>query len=74
VPIEPLMQVDQENGIQSMNNVTRITHVMDRDFDLLRARVWERSARIARRQRIQEFVLNVVAVVLGSVTGWVVMK
>ena len=68
------MQMDQENGIQTMNYVSRMTHVMDRDFDLLRARVRERSSRMARRQRIQQIVLNVTAFVLGSVTGWVVMK
>jgi hypothetical protein len=57
-----------------MNYVTRIKHRTDPDFDLLRTRVWERSARVAWRQRIQEIVLNVMAVVLGSVTGWVLMR
>jgi hypothetical protein len=66
--------MDQESGIQTMNYVTRVTHRTDPDFDLLRARVWERSARIAWRQRIQEIVLNVMAIVMGSVTGWVVMR
>jgi hypothetical protein len=57
-----------------MSYVKRVTHRTDPDFDLLRACVWERSARVAWRQRIQEIVLSVMAVVLGSVTGWAVMR
>jgi hypothetical protein len=68
------MRINQENDIQTVIYVPRITHVWDRDFDLLRERVWKRSARLAWRQRLQEIVLNAVAVVLGSVAGWVLMK
>jgi hypothetical protein len=68
------MQIDQESGVQTMKYVTPVTHRMEPDFDLLRARVWERSAMVAWRQRIQEIVLTVIAVVLGSVSGWAVMR
>jgi hypothetical protein len=68
------MRINQENDIQTVIYVPPTTHVWDRDFGLLRARVWERSVRLAWRQRLQEIVLNVMAVVLGSVVGWVLMK
>ena len=68
------MRINQENDIQTVIYVPCTTHVSNRDFGLLRARVWERSARLAWRQRLQEIVLNVMAVVLGSVAGWVLMK
>jgi len=48
--------------------------VIDRDFDLLRARAWERSVRAVRIQRVQEIVMTVVAIVLGSVAGSVVVR
>jgi hypothetical protein len=68
------VRIERRSDIQNMSYVKRVTHRTDPDFDLLRARVWERSARVAWRQRIQEIVLSVMAVVLGSVTGWAVMR
>ncbi len=68
------MKIDQENGIQTRNYAARVTPVIDRDFDLLRARAWERSVRAVRMQRVQEIVMTVVAIVLGSVAGWVVVR
>ena len=68
------MRIDQENGIQTRNYPARCHAVIDRDFDLLRARVWERSARAVRMQQAWEIVLTVMAIVLGSAAGWVVVR
>ncbi len=68
------MRIDQENGIQIRNYITTVMHRTEPDFDLLRACVWERSAMVVWRQRMQEIVLTVIAVVLGSVSGWAVMR
>lgn len=72
--IESLMKTDQENVIQTRNYAARVKHVIDRDFDRLRARVWERSTRALQRQRVQEIAMTVMAIVLGSAAGWVVMR
>jgi hypothetical protein len=68
------MKIDQENGIQTRNYAARVTPVIDRDFDLLRAHVWERSVRAVRMQRAQEIALTVMAIVLGGAAGWAVMR
>jgi hypothetical protein len=68
------MKIDQQNGIQTRSYSARVKHVIDRDFDRFRARVWERAAWAVRMQRVQETVVAVMAVVLGSVVGWVVMR
>jgi hypothetical protein len=68
------MKIDQENGIQARNYAARVTNVIDRDLDLLRARVWERSAWAVRMQRVREIVVTVMAILLGSVVGWAVMR
>jgi hypothetical protein len=68
------MKIDQENGIQTRNYAARVTNVIDRDLDLLRARVWERSAWAVRMQRVREIVVTVMAILLGSVVGWAVMR
>jgi hypothetical protein len=47
---------------------------VDHNFDLLRARVWKRSIWSLRTQRVQEVIVTVMAIVLGSVMGWAVMK
>ncbi len=72
--IEGLMKIDQENGIQTRNYAAPDTHVIDRDFDLLRAHAWKRSIWAARMQRVQEIITVVMAIVLGSVLGWAVMR
>jgi hypothetical protein len=68
------MKIDQENGIQTRNYAARVTNVIDRDLDLLRARVWERSAWAVRMQRVREIVVTVMAILLGSVVGWAAMR
>jgi hypothetical protein len=68
------MKVDQENGIQTRNYAARVRHVIDRDLDLLRARVRKRSAWAVRMQRVRDIVVTVMAIVLGSVLGWAVMR
>jgi hypothetical protein len=74
--IESLMKTDQEqeNVIQTRNYAARVKHVIDRDFDRLRGRVLERSTRALQRQQVQEIAMTVMAIVLGSVTGWAVMR
>lgn len=74
-----LVNIDQENGIQTRNYPVRDNRVIDRgttdhSFDLLRAHVRERSIWSLRRQRVQEVIITVMAMVLGSVLGWAVMK
>lgn len=67
------MKIAQENGIQT-RAYARVRHVIDRDLDLLRARVWERSAWAMRMYRVQEAVVTCMAIVLGGVVGWAVMR
>jgi hypothetical protein len=68
------MKIDQENRIQTRICVAHVTHVIDRDFDRLRARVRERFALAVQRHRVQEIAITVLAIVLGSVAGWAVMR
>src|SRR5229473_3496024 len=68
------MKIDQENGIQTRNYAARVTRVIDRDLDWLRARVRKRSAWAVRMQRVRDIVVTVMAIVLGSVLGWAVMR
>jgi len=72
--METLMRVAQDNGSQTPNYPWHAMHVIDRDFDLLRARAWERSAWAAHIQRVQEIVVTVMAIALGSLVGWMVMR
>ena len=67
------MKIDQENGIQTRNYAAPLRHVIDCDLDLLRARVWKRSAWAVRMQHVREIGVIVMAIVFGSVVGWVVM-
>jgi hypothetical protein len=73
------MKIDQGNGTQTRNYGAGVTRAIDRDpidhnFDLLRARVWERAIWAVRTRRIQEIVLTVMAIMLGSIMGWAVMR
>jgi hypothetical protein len=70
------VKIDQENGIQTRNYPVSVIDrdTVDHNFDLLRARVWERSIWSLRTQRVQEVIVTVMAIVLGSVLGWAVMK
>ena len=68
------MKIDQENSIQTRNYPWRVAHAIDRDLDLLRARAWERSAWVVRMQRVQETVVTVMAIMLGIVAGWMMMR
>lgn len=52
----------------------RVTRVIDRDFDLLRANARDRSIWAVRTQRVQEIIVTVMAIVLGSIMGWAVMR
>jgi hypothetical protein len=77
--IESLMKIDQENSIQTRKYALCAARVIDRDqidhnLDLLRARVWERSIWAARMQRTQEIVVTVMAIMLGSVMGWLLVR
>jgi hypothetical protein len=68
------MTIDQENRIQTRNYTAPVTHAIDRDLDSLRAHARERSIWTVRMQRIQEIVVTVMAILLGSVAGWAVMR
>jgi hypothetical protein len=79
VKIESLMKIDQENRSQTSNYPNRVTRVIDRDlidhnFDLLRARVWKRSIWPGRMQRVQEIVMITMALMLGSIAGWLLLR
>lgn len=72
--IGSLMRIDHENGLQTRNHETRIARLVDRDFDLLRLRVWERSDWIARMHRVQTIASTMMAFALGGVMGWLLMR
>ena len=68
------MKIDQENGIRTREYAPRLMRVIDRDFDLLRAHARERSIWAVRTQRVQEIIVTVMVIVLGSIMGWAVMR
>lgn len=73
------MNINQENGIQIRTDSVRDSRVIDlgtidHSFDLVRAHVRDRSIWSLRRQRVQEVIITVMAMMLGSVLGWAVMK
>jgi 4-hydroxybenzoate polyprenyltransferase len=48
--------------------------VINHNFDKLRARARERSIWAVRTQRTQEIIVTVMALVLGSIMGWALMR
>ena len=78
------MKIDQAKGIQIRTYTTAVTPAIDRDmidrdvinhdFDKLRARAQERSIWAVRAQRMQEIIVTVMAVVLGSIMGWALAR
>jgi hypothetical protein len=68
------MKIDQENAIQTRTYPVRVTRVINRDFDLLRALARKRSIWAVRTQRVREIIVTVLAIVLGSIMGWAVMR
>lgn len=72
--IGTVMKTDQEVSIQTRSYAACVTPVIDRDFDLLRARAWERSIWAVRMQCAQEIVTTVMAIALGSMAGWLLVK
>lgn len=68
------MKIDQENGIQTRIYPVRVTRVIGRDFDLLRAHARKRSIWAVRTQRVQEIIVTFMAIVLGSIMGWAMIK
>jgi hypothetical protein len=82
--IESLMKIDQLNGPQIRTYAACVTQVIDRErtdrnltdrnFDALRAHVRERSVWAVRTQRMQEITVTVMALVLGSIMGWALMR
>ena len=68
------MKIDQQDGIQTRNYTARVTNEIDRDLDWLRAHARERSIWAVRMQRMQVIVVTVMAILLGSVAGWAVMR
>jgi hypothetical protein len=68
------MKIDQEHGIETRSCTPRARSVIDREIGLLRARVWERSVRAMWIQRMQNIIAMATAIVLGSFSGWVMMR
>ena len=73
------MKIDQESGIQTRKYALCAARAIDRDLidhnlDVLRARVWERSIWAARIQRTREIVVTVMAIMLGGVMGWLLVR
>ena len=78
------MKIDQAKSIQIRTYTTPVTPLIDRDlidrdminhnFDKLRARARERSIWAVRAQRTQEIIVTVMALVLGSIMGWALMR
>jgi hypothetical protein len=68
------MKMDQQDDIQTSNCTARVTNVIDRDLDWLRAHARKRSISAVRMQRIKEIVVTIIAILLGSVAGWGVMR
>ena len=77
--IESLVKINQENDTQPRKDALCAARVIDRDLidhnlDMLRARVWERSIWAARMQRAHEIVVTVMAIMLGGVMGWLLVR
>ena len=68
------MKIDQQDGIQTRNYTAHVANVIDRDLDWLRAHARKRSIWAVRMQRIKEIVVTLMAIVLGSVAGWGMMR
>ena len=78
------MRIDQKNGIQIRTYAACAMQVIDRErtdrdltdrnFDALRAQVRERSVWAVRTQRMQEITVTVMALVLGGIMGWALMR
>ena len=69
-----IMKTEREIAIQTNSYSAAVTKVMDRDFDLLRLRAWERSIRAMRIQRVRDIAMTAMASVLGGVTGWLLLR
>lgn len=73
------MKTHQENDIRTSYHPVPVPRVIDRDlidrdFDQLRARAWERSIWAVRMHRVQEIVTTGMAIVMGSLMGWTLMR
>jgi len=69
-----IMKSEREIAIQTNSYPAAVTKVIDRDFDLLRARAWERSVCAIRIQRVRDIVTAVLAIAMGSLAGWLFMR
>ncbi len=68
------MKIDQENGIPTRNYAVRVSQAADHNFDLVRAHALKRSVWAVRMQRVQQIVTTIMAIVLGSLMGWLLMR
>ena len=68
------MRTDKENNIQDREQERRVKNAIDREIDLLRARVFARSVRVLQMQQMKQVVLAAMAIVLGSVAGWAMVR
>jgi len=69
-----IMKTEREIAIQTNSYPAAVTKVMDRDFDLLRLRAWERSIRAMRIQRVRDIAMTAMAITLGGVAGWLLLR
>ena len=52
----------------------RFSQAADHNFDLVRAHALKRSVWAVRMQRVQEIVTTIMAIVLGGLMGWLLMR
>jgi hypothetical protein len=69
-----IMKTERLIAIQTNTYLAGITKVTDRDFDLLRARAWERSIWAMRIQRVRDITVTAMAITLGGVAGWLLLR
>jgi hypothetical protein len=67
------MRMDQATVIRTAEPVARV-HAFDHHFDLLRERAFERSVWAVRMERIRRVALNAIAILVGCVAGWTLVK
>jgi hypothetical protein len=68
------MKTEQEIAVQTNSYPAAVTKVMDRDFDLLRLRAWERSILAMRIQHVRDSAITAMAIALGCVAGWLLLR
>lgn len=71
---EVIMKTEREIAFQTNTYPAGVTKAMDRDFDLLRVRAWERSIWVMQIQRVRDIATTAMAIALGGVVGWLLLR